>query len=119
MFKACSRCGKIHRQGYTCRVGKVYTGGQERGQRSSTKWTEKSLDIRERSSYLCAVCQDQGIINHKSVEVHHIIKVREDESLMYDDSNLICLCQAHHKMADAGEIDADYLRFLAEKRDNE
>ena len=119
MYKTCSVCGRMHDfNSKMCKRKKTYRGGSERGLRSQTKWTEKSLEIRDRSHYLCAVCQDKGIIRYENVEVHHIVKVKDDESLMYEDTNLICLCQEHHKQADRGEIDKDYLTRLAVTRDN-
>ena len=117
MYKSCSRCGKIHPQNFKCTQGKVYDGGTERKLRQSRRWTEKSEEIRERANYLCEVCRDKGIYTYKNLEVHHIIKIRDDESLLLDNYNLICLCQMHHKDADRGNIDADYLRELAKNRE--
>ena len=85
--------------------------------RQTNKWHSKSLEIRERSHWLCAVCLAQGIINHESLEVHHIRKLRDNPDGLLDDENLVCLCTTHHKQADDGELDADYLRQLALKRD--
>ena len=118
MWKACSRCGKIHPANYKCNVGKVYRGGEERRLRNKNIWHEKSRDIRESSHYLCAVCKDQGIITYKDVEVHHIEKLKDREDLLLDDENLVCLCRYHHKMADEGKIDKDYLKGLAKERDS-
>jgi 5-methylcytosine-specific restriction endonuclease McrA len=77
----------------------------------------KSKEIREKANYLCEVCRDNEVITYDGVEVHHITKLSEDESLLLDDYNLICLCQEHHKAADAGQIDRDYLRELAKARE--
>ena len=85
--------------------------------RQTNKWHSKSLEIRERSHWLCAVCLDHKVITHESLEVHHIIKLRDNPELLLEDSNLICLCTKHHKQADEGEIDVDYLRMLAQMRD--
>lgn len=117
MFKACSRCGKIHDSRYKCNVGKVYEGGLERNKRSTYAWTEKSKEIRERANHLCEVCRDSGVITYEGIEVHHIVKVRDDASLLLDNNNLICLCQEHHKQADKGLIDVEYLRKLVSKRE--
>lgn len=117
MYKACSRCGKIHDVNKRCYVGKVYRGGEERKLRSSSKWTKKSIEIRERANYLCEVCIDKGIINYKDVEVHHIDKLRDHESGLLDNDNLICLCKMHHKEADEGKIDTAYLKALAHRRE--
>ena len=117
MFKACSRCGKIHPKNYQCNVGKVYSTGEDRKMRSQYAWTKKSEEIRERANHLCEVCRDEGVYTYDNIEVHHITKVREDGSLLLDNFNLICLCQEHHKKADNNQIDKDYLIKLAKKRE--
>ena len=90
----------------------------EQALRRRTSWTNKSREIRERSLYLCAVCKDQGNANaDDDIEVHHIVKLRDDPSGLLDDDNLVCLCTYHHKQADRGELSVDYLRELAQKRD--
>ena len=90
----------------------------EQALRRRSSWTNKSRDIRERSLYLCAVCQDQGIARaDDNIEVHHITKLKDDPSGLLDDDNLVCLCTYHHKQADRGELSVDYLRELAKKRD--
>lgn len=116
MFKACSRCGKIHDSRFKCNVGKVYTGGEERKLRSSYDWTKKSKEIRESAQYLCEVCRDRGVYTYENLEVHHIDKVKDNKDRLLDDDNLIVLCVEHHKQADAGKLDKDYLRKLAEHR---
>ena len=116
MFKSCSKCGKIHPKNHQCNVGRTYTGGKERKLRSTYAWTKASLRVRDESNYLCEVCREQGIYNYNNIEVHHIVKVKDDESKLLDNENLICLCQEHHKQADNNEIDKDYLIELARKR---
>lgn len=117
MWKACSRCGKIHDTRFNCTVGKQYNGGEERTLRNTNAWKEKSLEIRERANYLCEVCRDNNEYTYKDIEVHHIEKIRDNKDLLLDNENLVCLCQFHHKLADAGQIDKDYLRELARKRE--
>ena len=119
MLKACSRCGKIHSYNYKCNVGRVYKPRQESKARDTYAWEKKSIEIRERANYLCEVCRDNNIYIYNKTEVHHITKLRDDESLLLDNYNLVCLCQKHHKEADKGKIDADYLRELARKREDE
>lgn len=116
-YKACSRCGKIHKQGFNCTKGKIYQGGEERKLRNTYKWEKKSQEIRDRSNRLCAVCRDLGIYTYNDIEVHHIEKVKDRPDLLLVDENLICLCQEHHKQADKGEIDKEYLKSLADRRD--
>ena len=92
----------------------------EQALRRRSSWTNKSRDIRERSLYLCAVCQDQGKARAEDdIEVHHIIKLKDDPSGLLNDDNLICLCIYHHKQADRGDLSIDYLRELVKKRDNQ
>ena len=118
MQKACSKCGRIHPANYKCHANaRVKITTDESQLRSKYKWTQKSLEIREKANYLCEVCRDQGIITYEQLEVHHIETLRDRSDLLLDDSNLICLCVEHHKQADAGEIDKDYLRELAHYRE--
>ena len=120
MWSTCKRCGRIHAKGFICQKNKrIYEGGGERKLRSSYKWTEKSKEIRERAHHLCEVCKAQGLITYEGLEVHHITKVKDDESLLLDDNNLICLCTTHHKQADNNEIDKDLLLELVAQRENE
>lgn len=120
-YKACPRCGKIHPSGYKCRVGVSSLNcmaGEERKQRSTKEWTKKSQEVREKAQGLCEVCRDMGAYTYRGLEVHHIIKLRDRPDLALDDYNLICLCQEHHKQAEAGKIDKDYLRELARRRED-
>ena len=118
MLKACSRCGRYHDKAYKCFASSFPRGDAEASRlRSSYKWSKKSEDIRERSFYLCEVCKDRGDFSIKEIEVHHIVKVRDNPSLLLDDGNLIALCRDHHREADHGILSVDYLRALADKRD--
>ena len=120
VWKCCSRCGKIHTQGFTCHAGKrIYRGGSERAMRSTYKWTEKSKDIRDKAHYLCEVCKAEGRLTYEGVEVHHITKVKDNTDLLLDDYNLICLCTTHHHAADHNQIDKEYLLSLARQREND
>ena len=116
-LKACSVCGKIHDANMKCKRPIDRADAQAHSLRQTNKWHTKSLEIRERSHWLCAVCLDEGIINHESLEVHHIEKLRDNPDGLLDDENLICLCTRHHKLADDGQLYVDYLRMLAQMRD--
>ena len=117
-FKACSKCGKVHPYGYKCNVGAGYNRSklEEDKLRSKYAWTMKSRQIREDANNLCEVCLDRGVITYNGLEVHHIEKLRENVDGLLDDDNLICLCVAHHKEADNGDLDPNYLRQLVSKR---
>lgn len=117
MLKACSRCGKIHEYNYKCNKGKVYKQNDIDKLRSTTRWTNKSKEIREASNYLCAVCLDEGIINYEDIEVHHIERLQDRPDLLLENDNLICLCKKHHKEADNNKLDKDYLLRLARERE--
>lgn len=117
MLKACSRCGKIHEYNYKCNKGKVYKQNDIDKLRSTTRWTNKSKEIREASNYLCAVCLDEGIINYEDIEVHHIERLQDRPDLLLENDNLICLCKKHHKEADNNKLDKDYLLRLAIERE--
>lgn len=124
MYKACSKCGKIHSTNYNCTHNKPkfdskrYGTADERKLRSTQAWTNKSIEIRKQAQYLCEVCRDQNIYNFNNLEVHHITKLSEDKTGLLEDSNLICLCVKHHKQADKGELSKDYLQKLANIRLN-
>lgn len=120
MFKSCSYCGKIHPASQKCHTyQRTYDGGNERKLRSSYSWKKKSEQIRERAHHLCEVCLDEGKFNYDNIEVHHIVKVKDDESKLLDDNNLICLCKYHHKQADEKKIDKEYLFDLVKKREGD
>lgn len=118
MYRACARCGRIHDSRYVCNEGKIYQSRADRKLRSQYAWTQKSRDIRERANYLCEVCRDQNVYTYENLEVHHIEKLSNEPDKLLDDYNLICLCTEHHKQADAGRIDAVYLKKLARARED-
>lgn len=116
IYKSCSRCGKIHKASYKCPVNRVYNGGIERDIRNTYEWHKKAKQIKRESNYLCEVCKQEGRYTYNNLEVHHIIKVKDDTSRLLDDYNLVCLCVEHHKKADNGEISKEYLEELARNR---
>lgn len=117
MYKACSKCGRIHKANEECPLKRTYKITEESKLRNTYKWHTKAEEIKERSKYLCSVCKDKGRYTYKGLETHHIEKVKDRPDLLIDDSNLICLCVECHKKADAGDIDKEYLHRLAEERD--
>lgn len=121
IYKSCTICGKIHPANKPCK--RTYKANPQASDREARKaratnaWRRKSLEVREKACYLCEVCKDKGKITTKGLEVHHITKLTQGGELL-DNLNLICLCVEHHKQADNGEIDENYLRELARKREN-
>lgn len=119
MFKACSRCGRIHSYNYDCKHNKSrkYSNTEENKLRGKNSWKLKRQAIKERSFYLCAVCRDQGDYSPRELEVHHIKKLKDDPDGLLEDDNLVALCIPHHKQADRGELTVEYLKELAQRRD--
>ena len=117
-LRSCSICGKIHSTDNPCKKPITRGDATAYALRQSNRWHKKSYEIRYRSHFLCSVCFDQGVINHEDIDVHHIKKLRDEPQKLLDDDNLICLCKAHHKQADDGLIEAEYLYQLVRKRDS-
>lgn len=120
MFKACSKCGKIHDYCYKCNVNKPvrrFESNEETRARSTSKWQKKRKYIKDSAFNLCEVCKDNGIYNYDDLEIHHIVKLKNNPDGLLINNNLICLCVSHHKQADAGLLAIDYLQTLAEKRE--
>lgn len=116
MYKSCSKCGRIHDYNYNCNVGRKYTKTDESRLRSKYAWTKKAKQIKEDALGLCEVCKALGVYTYDGLEVHHITKLKDNPNGLLDDDNLITLCTYHHKQADDGELDADYLRELVKER---
>ena len=113
---SCSKCGRIHARGIKCNVGKTYRKTETDRLRSKNRWKVKAKQIKEDALHLCEVCKQEGIYTYNGLEVHHITKLQEDPGGLLEDTNLICLCTYHHKQADAGKLEKDFLRELAQKR---
>lgn len=117
MFKACSKCGKIHDVNQRCHHDDVRKNEEQRKLRSKYSWTLKSREVREKANYLCEVCRDNNEFVYENVEVHHIQSIKTNKELFLDNNNLVCLCQNCHKKAEKGMIDVEYLKELAVKRE--
>lgn len=110
-YITCSKCGIVprgHRCPYKTYKKKAYDTEADRF-RKSKRWTNKSIEIRQRDKYLCKVCMANLYntiqqLNFNELDVHHIVPVSEDYNKRLDNDNLITLCRYHHKMADDGKI---------------
>lgn len=123
-LKTCSYCHKIHDIKKKCTAKKgYYRDKNTRYEKDkdyikfikSKQWHEKSQEVKLLDSYCCLMCKSLGLISPKYLEVHHIVKVRNDATLKLDNSNLITLCVNHHKQADANKIQASELHSLINK----
>lgn len=119
MYKSCAKCGKIHDINHRCYIGDSFRKKNTKANkfRRTKEWKYKSEEIREDSKYLCSICLDNNIYNYEQLEVHHITPLEEDITRGLDNYNLICLCNGHHRQAEVGEIEREYLFKLAEKRE--
>lgn len=113
MLRSCQYCGRIHDTKVDC--GKKPKKIQVRNKpvdrfRYTSAWQQKREAIKQRDNYLCQLCVrrmfDYGsrCLNTENLSVHHAIKLEENYDKRLDDSNLITLCDTHHKMADRNEI---------------
>lgn len=61
----------------------------------SKKWERKRQAILRRDNYLCRECKRYGKTTSANT-VHHIMPVEMSSELVYDNNNLISLCNSCH-----------------------
>ena len=119
MLVACGRCGRIHERGQ-CQEKPLSTYRKKTTKqvqiRHSTRWARVREQALERDCYLCRLCLLEGYINNNNLEVHHIVKIEENDTLAYELANIITLCADHHKEVEDDRDIRDYLRELAQTR---
>lgn len=117
-LKSCIYCGRVHPVDFIC--DKKLSKMKEKNNRTTTKydrfrktsaWVGMREYIKIRDYSICKVCACEGKIS-STVQVHHIVPMREDETLWLDSNNLICLCKYHHEQAEKNSIKREYLREL-------
>ena len=124
MLKTCSHCGIVE-ENHICKYRHYKKKNKDSKAdkfRKTKAWTNKSLELRQKSKYLCAICMENKYhtinqFNFDKLSVHHIVPLEEDYNKRLDNDNLICLCYYHHKMAEKGEISREELFELVNKRD--
>lgn len=124
MLRSCRYCGRIHERGYICPKKpppkKFHKDRRNKEKfRSTIHWQRMRDSIVSRDMGLCQICLENGTYTADKLEVHHITALSEDFSLRLDRLNLITLCAYHHKQADDGKIDAEKLRKMAERNEEE
>ena len=122
MRRSCPYCGRVHDVMYTCPKKKRRSEKKEYDYdkfRSTAAWQKKREEIKDRDMHLCQVCI-RGLYNYgapkynsKDISVHHIIPLKDNFDLRDCNTNLISVCDCHHKMSEAGEIPAQELRDIA------
>lgn len=134
MLRSCKYCGRVHEDTRPCeqkkaaqekRVRLISAREYRRDKasyrfRSSPDWTKRSVQIRERDHYLCLCCAAglKGTIkryNQEDLEVHHIIPIKEDETLRLEETNLITVCKYHHYLCEIGTISRQQQMQLVEE----
>ena len=108
MLKSCKYCGQVHDSKHDCgrRPVKHKCVTDKDKFRWTTAWQGKRKEIKERDKYLCQVCirQRPPVLMSGGLQVHHSIPLEDAWDKRMDNDNLITLCEAHHKMAEKGEI---------------
>ncbi len=123
MRKSCTYCGRIHDVMYKCPQSQKKRYRKKEYDydkyRNTTEWQIKRAEIQERDLHMCQVCVrglfDYGArkYNSHNTSVHHIISLKKNYELKNVNTNLITLCDCHHKMADRGEIPIETLKNIA------
>lgn len=100
---ACSSCGRVHQRGYVCEQKKKrnYEYKRDRedmGIYKSRSWDKARANILEQYHHMClySFYVERKII--KATDVHHIIEILDDDSLAYDEDNLISLSKEKHRL---------------------
>lgn len=100
-MKRLCKCGKLVEFGQTCscqsRKEYMKEYNEKRGDSEkllrSTKWRRKRELIKKRDNYMCQRCFIKyGIVNSEELQVHHIKPRIKYPELMFEDTNLICIC---------------------------
>lgn len=118
MLKSCCYCGKVHERNYNCgkKPVKKKKYSNQNSFRNRAIWKRKAIEIKERDMYLCRICLENGVINGKGLEVHHIYPLEEDESKGLESEYLLTVCRTHHEQCESSEISRDYQLTLAAKK---
>lgn len=108
MKTRCNRCRKLTDYGNTyCKECQVIISSKRNRERTknlaieaTTKnsiWKSLRKQILRRDNNCCVLCFKRGYITYKTLQVHHIVKRVDDESLIYEPTNLVTLCRNCHE----------------------
>lgn len=115
-LKSCKYCGRIHAVDFLCDAApkRKKESTEITRLRTCRRWDKTRSKTYERDHFLCRVCLEQGQIQNKDLEAHHIVPLVENPDLAYELDNTITLCQGHHTAADAGKIPRETLIALVQ-----
>ena len=124
MLKSCSYCGKIHDSKYICSAKpkrrKAITEADKF--RWTSIWQRKREEIKKRDLYLCQICIRELYntvtkYNTEELSVHHNIPINVEYNKRLDNSNLLTVCDYHHKMCDRGEIAREEVQAIIDEQE--
>lgn len=99
---SCGVCGRVHRKDHICKAKKkrrqdANKNRADTGIYGTNKWRTIRGQVLEEYNHICLYTfYKEGKIV-KADDVHHIIELLEDESLAYEEDNLIGLSKDKHK----------------------
>jgi 5-methylcytosine-specific restriction endonuclease McrA len=122
MLISCSYCNRLHNRGEICANRPKNNSRKKETNiitkfRSSRIWAKKRDEIKSYDLFLCRTCFEKGTYVWQKLEVHHIRPISKAWHKRLENSNLITLCSACHKLAENGNIKESYLSELAKKRE--
>ena len=62
----------------------------------SSRWKSLRMKIIQRDK-CCVLCLKRGYIEYRGLQVHHLVKRVDDETLIYDPNNLVTVCRNCHE----------------------
>ena len=100
---ACSLCGRIHQRGYLCeskrkRNYEYKRDREDMGIYKSRSWDKARANILAQYNHIClySFYKEGKII--KATDVHHIVEILDDDTLAYNEDNLISLSKEKHRL---------------------
>ncbi|WP_066314529.1 HNH endonuclease [Bacillus sp. FJAT-29814] len=114
--KICSGCGKRIEYNATCNcknhIRNKSTEGETDKLMRSSRWKKKRRYIIDRDICMCQRCfWKYQTVNITELTVHHIHSRKNYPELMWEDSNLICVCMTCNnqlKKVKDGTLDFDW-----------
>ena len=127
-------CGRIHAVDYMCakreasrKAYREMYRDKQKGKkdiRFTQRWKNKANEIKDRDMGMCQLCirsidmlEGMKVYNYVDTQVHHIIKVRDDESRAFDNDNLITLCRYHHGMVENKNNYVNLLKKIVDEQE--
>lgn len=100
---SCSACGRVHSKGYVCSFKKKHrrekiANRMDTDIYATNHWRKVRAKILEGCNYIClyTLYKEGKVV--KAECVHHITEILEDDSLAYEEDNLIALSNDKHKL---------------------